>query len=189
MQQEEGWVVCRAFKKPSPSHKQSGFESWNNTCYDRSESSRYRPPSYPSIRRPSTIIHNFDLLNNHGTTSNLMNQSHSAYEHQMLELPKLDSPSISTSFTTNDNNFEQSGVADNDQIQDSTDQDDKSNKFGNELYSEWKSFDKLFESQVMGTSSSYAYPNMALVPHNDDGLLDGDQNHLNNLVLECFPDL
>ncbi|KAK4387271.1 NAC domain-containing protein 30 [Sesamum angolense] len=94
--QEEGWVVCRAFKKPSPSHKQLGFESWNNGgCYERSESSRYRPPPYPSTTpRPSTIVrNNFDL----GSTTNLINQSlesrHSAYhEHdQMVELPKLDS--------------------------------------------------------------------------------------------------
>ncbi|KAL0369192.1 UNVERIFIED_CONTAM: NAC domain-containing protein 30 [Sesamum calycinum] len=178
--QEEGWVVCRAFKKPSPSpsHKQLGFESWNNGgCYERSESSRYRPPPYPSTTpRPSTIIHNnFDL----GSTTNLINQTlesrHSAYhEHdQMVELPKLDSP---TSFTTNDN----SGNEDTNHV------DDK-NKFGNESYSEWKSFDKLFESQVMGTSSC-AHPNMALlVPHNDE--LDAQNHLISNVVLECFPDL
>ncbi|KAL0432146.1 UNVERIFIED_CONTAM: NAC domain-containing protein 30 [Sesamum latifolium] len=106
--QEEGWVVCRAFKKPSPSHKQSGFESWNNSsCYGRSESSRYRPPPYPSTTRPSTIIHNFEVRT---TINQSLESRHSAYhEHdRRVELPKLDSP---TSLTTNDNST--TGVAGN----------------------------------------------------------------------------
>ncbi|KAG8378404.1 hypothetical protein BUALT_Bualt08G0133900 [Buddleja alternifolia] len=164
--QEEGWVVCRAFKKPSPSHKQ-GFEAWNNAYYIRN-STNYRPPSYPST---STLIHNFDPLNQ-GTNFN----QPQLFENQMVDLPKLDSPSISTSFATNDNNFDHSTTAvANEEIE------DEKGSFGNE-FSEWKSFDKLLESQVIGTSSSYGYTNMPLVPHNDE--LDA-QNHL----LECFPDL
>ncbi|KAI3460652.1 hypothetical protein Pfo_017315 [Paulownia fortunei] len=177
--QEEGWVVCRAFKKPSPSHKQ-GFEAWNNTYYVRSDSSHYRPPSFSST--PSTSIQNFDLLNQ-GTNLNQLpfppeslKSSHSLFESQMVELPKLDSPSISTSFTTNDNNFEHSGVA-------NEDNEDEKRNFGDQ-YSEWESFDKLLASQVIGPSS-YPYTNMPLLPHNDE--LDA-QNHISH-VLECFPDL
>ncbi|KAI3464400.1 hypothetical protein Pfo_021063 [Paulownia fortunei] len=155
--QEEGWVVCRAFKKPNPSHKQ-GFEAWNNAYYIRNSSS-YRPPSYPST--PS-LMHNFEPALNQGTSFHqppfppeTVKSSHSPFEGQMVELPKLDSPSISTSFATNDNNFEHSAVA-NEDIE-----DEKSN-FGNQ-FSDWKSFDRLLASQVIGPSS-YAYTNMPLVP-------------------------
>lgn len=178
MKQEEGWVVCRAFKKPCPSHKQ-GFEPWNNGYYVRSDSSYYRPPSFPSTMS-STVIHNFDLVN-HGTNldqppfpSESFKSSNSPFESPMIELPNLDSPSISTSFTTNDNNFEQ---ANEDIIE------DEKRNLGNQ-FSDWKSFDKLLASQFIGPSS-YAYTNMPLVPHYDD--LDA-QNQICH-VLECFPDL
>ncbi|PIN02220.1 hypothetical protein CDL12_25263 [Handroanthus impetiginosus] len=159
--QEEGWVVCRAFKKPSPSHQKQGFEAWNNPYgHFRSESSHYRPPYFPS--------HNFDLLINHGTNLNQsLNCSQSPFESQVLELPNLDSPSISTSFTTNENNIE-----------------DEKNNYGNQ-YSEWKCFDELLQSQVIG-ASSYARTNMALAPHNDD---ESDARYHLSSVLECFPDL
>lgn len=175
MQQEEGWVVCRAFKKPNPSHKQA-FEAWNNTYYMRNSSS-YRPPSYPST--PS-LMHNFDPNLNQGTSlhqppcppETSLKSSNSPFESQLVELPKLDSPSISTSFATNNNNFANEDI------------EDGKSSFCNQ-FSDWKSFDKLFgSSQVIGTSS-YSYTNMPLVPHNDE--LDA-QNHLSH-VLECFPDL
>ncbi|KAK4413298.1 NAC domain-containing protein 30 [Sesamum alatum] len=181
--QEEGWVVCRAFKKPNPSHKQ-GFEAWNNAYYIRN-SSNYRLPSYPTTS--STIMHNnFDSSLNQGTTSNFhqssfpaestLKSSHSPFESQVVELPKLDSPSISTSFATNDTNFEHSFVANDQETE-----DEKSN-FGNQ-FSDWN---KLLATQVNGVSS-YAYTNMALLPHSDDEL--DAQNHLSHVLDQCFPDL
>lgn len=109
---------------------------------------------------PSTILDNLDHLLNQGTNSDL-NQS---------PFPKLDSPSISTSFTTNENiNLQHSGLA----IEDMSTEDDqqKISCVGNDLYtySEWKNFDKLLELESqpsMGTSSSYAYT--ALLRHDDE---------------------
>ncbi|KAK6129595.1 hypothetical protein DH2020_036666 [Rehmannia glutinosa] len=173
--QEEGWVVCRAFKKPNPSHKQ-GYEAWNNAYYIRNNNNIYRPPSYPTPNQ----MRNYNSTPNQATNFHqppiLFPLETSPFEiSQMVDLPNLDSPSISTSFATNDNNFEHSTVLASEEIE-----DEKSN-FGDQ-FCDWKSFDKL-----IGSSSSYGYTNMPLViPNNDDEI--GAQNHLSH-VLECFPDL
>ncbi|KAK6115527.1 hypothetical protein DH2020_007796 [Rehmannia glutinosa] len=168
--QEEGWVVCRAFKKPCPSHKQ-GFEAWNNSYF---YGSHYRNPSFPSTT--NTIIHNFDddLLINQGSTN--LNQPQMSFpisEKQMIELPKLDRPSISNNIFEHDEDIHE---------------DEKRNFGYNELYNEWKSFDyKLLASHQVIGPSSYAYTNTPLLlPHNDE--LHA-QAHLSADVLECFPDL
>ncbi|KAG8389690.1 hypothetical protein BUALT_Bualt01G0005000 [Buddleja alternifolia] len=148
--QEEGWVVCRAFKKPNPSFKQ-GFESWNNNTY---YGSHYQPLSYPIT--PDNIIPDFDLLN-----QGPIFQHQPPPFPQMVELPKVDSPSISTCFTTTTNN--------------ENIEDDKSSLDNNQYFSEWKSFDKLFGPQFI-EPSSYEYTNMPLLP-------------LNYVFDQCFPDL
>ncbi|KAL7128448.1 hypothetical protein ABFS83_14G317800 [Erythranthe nasuta] len=192
--QEEGWVVCRAFKKPSPSHKQ-GFEAWKNPNYyarSSSDITNYRhPSSFPSTST-NLLIHKDDILDDVGLISNQSGASNSCTPvnnnqppltmfpvdqpdndlktgvisrleiSQMVELPKLDSPS-----------------------------DDKiSSSFGDMLYSEWKSFDKLLDATCTqveeinaASSSSYAYTNM----HDYHDLLD-DHTHISH-VLECFPHL
>lgn len=171
--QEEGWVVCRAFKKLSPTHKQ-GYESWNNSYYARSDSSsssHYGLPSFPNSLNSPTININQDLIN-HGAAN--LDHHHPPFPSHdclikstshMIELPKLDSPSISTSFTTNDNNLEE-------------DQETMING--------WKRFDKLLDCEAI-EPSSFAYTNMGLVPHNDHHELD-DHAHISH-VLECFHDL
>lgn len=171
-------MVCRAFKKPNPSHKQ-GYEAWN---YMRNMN--YRPPSYPNNQ--NLMPNNFNP--NQSQTPNFhqppflaeaLNSSSCTFDNQMVEIPKLDSPSISTSFATNDTNFASEEA-----------HEDIKSSFGSH-FSEWKSFDKLLGSssssshQFIGSSSSFDYANMPLVPHNDE--LDA-QSHLSH-VLECFPDL
>ncbi|KAL3634725.1 hypothetical protein CASFOL_021779 [Castilleja foliolosa] len=156
--QEEGWVVCRAFKKPSPSHKQ-GEANWNNMI------NSYYSISSPSTSSSSTLLQDFNIINQwtNNNNNNNNNQLVSNFDQNgLVELPNLrDSPSISTSFVVNDNIFEKT--------------------------SEWKSFDKLLESQVIGNSSFLQHPNMPLLPHNVDDVIDA-QTHMSHL-LECFPDL
>ncbi|KAL8482595.1 hypothetical protein ACS0TY_028676 [Phlomoides rotata] len=143
--QEEGWVVCRAFKKPNPSHKQ-GLDAWNYM-----NRNNYRPPSYPNNLLHNTFDHNLNHATNFHQPQfpqlDTLKSCNSPFETQIVELPKLDSPSISTSFATNEESHEKGN-------------------FGNQ-FSDWKSFDKLFaDSEVVGSSSSsYAYTNM---PHSDD---------------------
>ncbi|EYU22848.1 hypothetical protein ABFS82_03G110300 [Erythranthe guttata] len=169
--QEEGWVVCRAFKKPNPSHKQGG---WNNNGYYIRNSTGYynnRPPSYPSTSS-STLMCNYDPA---------LNQ-----ESNFLQSP-FDSSSISTGFVAiNDNSFEGSGGVLANHEENINIEDEKSG-FSNEFGDEWKSFDNGVGQP--SSSSSYSYTNMPLLlPHiniiNDD--VDA-QNHLSH-VLECFHD-
>lgn len=172
--QEEGWVVCRAFKKLSPTHKQ-GFESWNNSLYyarSDSSSSHYSLPSFPNSLNSPTININQDLIINHGAANLDHDHHHPPFPSHdclmikstshMIELPKLDSPSISTSF---DKNLEE-------------DQETRING--------WKRFDKLLDCEA-SEPSSFAYTNMGLVPLNDHHELD-DHAHITH-VLECFHDL
>ncbi|KAH6776673.1 vascular related NAC-domain protein 7 [Perilla frutescens var. hirtella] len=180
--QEEGWVVCRAFKKPNPSHKQ--FEAWSymRNMNNSSSSSSYMPPSYPNT---PNLMQIFEPNSNQTQgTNNFHHQppfptsSNSPFDSQMVEIPKLDSPSISTSFATNDTCSFANEEA----------HEDSKSSFGNH-FSEWKSFEKLLGSsshQLIG-SSSYDYTNivMPLPPHSEE--LDA-QSHLSH-VLECFPEL
>ncbi|CAA0827823.1 NAC domain-containing protein 30 [Striga hermonthica] len=171
--QEEGWVVCRAFKKPNPSHKQ-GFEAWNNAYYIRDNANTYKPPSYPNT---PNLMANYDQAANFINPVTFPSKSHQGpFESQiMVELPKLDSPSISTSFINNDNNsFEHSVVMANEEIE------DEKGDFGNQFCEDWRSFDRL-----IGSSSYVNYPNTALVPNGDS--MDS-HSHFSSCVLECFPD-
>lgn len=170
MKQEEGWVVCRAFKKLSPNHKQQGFEHWNNSYFAGARSDNnhiYRPPSFPAIN-------NLDHLINHGSTTNHYPPFQSDGScSQIFDLPKLDSPSMSTSFTTNDNNVEEA-------------EDETRNNVGyDQQHSVWRSFDKLLDCQEM-EPSSFSYTNMPLAPHINDEL--DAHAHITH-VLECFHDL
>ncbi|KAL2497310.1 NAC domain-containing protein 30 [Abeliophyllum distichum] len=132
--QEEGWVVCRAFKKPTPSQKQ-GFEAWNNPYYDIS----YRPPSYPNFH-PSPFAADQQLISNN-----------TRFEYQRVELPKLDSPSISATRES----FEHNAIACNE------DTGDEKRNYDNQ-YSDWKNLDKLLASQAIDEPPSYAYRRVEL---------------------------
>ncbi|KAL3641401.1 hypothetical protein CASFOL_016369 [Castilleja foliolosa] len=180
--QEEGWVVCRAFKKPNPSTKQ-GYEGWNNAYYIRNNNINiYKPPSYQSN---NNLMHNYDSTPNQIPSYNQpqifpIKSCHSPFEN-MVDIQNLDSPN------TNDNSFDHSFLAGNEKII----EDDQKGEFGNQ-FCDWKSFDKLISSsQVIGSSSSssnYGYPNMGLVHNNnlDHEILEA-QNHF-SYALECFPD-
>ncbi|KAM3308430.1 NAC domain-containing protein 37 [Capsicum baccatum] len=178
--QEEGWVVCRAFKKPSP-NKQPSLEAWQNAYYFRGANyTTYRPTSSSLSEITSTPPMHHQPLNNtnafnqptnfHQFTSNpshdhqnmiINNSSHNFFENQLVELPQLDSPTnISTTFCTKDTSFgEQSYTANNNE--DDRDEEKHSNGINNsQFYGDWKNFDTLVEPP----------------------------SHISHL-LECFPDL
>ncbi|CAA0809889.1 NAC domain-containing protein 30 [Striga hermonthica] len=171
--QEEGWVVCRAFKKPSPSHKQ-GFEAWKNAYYIRNNDDAYKPPSYPST---PNLMPNYDpaldqAANFQPTPIFSAKSLQGPFKSQIVELRKLDSPS----FATNDSSFEHSVMAD-EEIE------NEKGSFGNQFYDEWRSFDKMIAPQVVGSSSPYAYPSAPLV--SNGGVMDAHSHF--SCVLECFP--
>lgn len=107
--QEEGWVVCRAFKKPSPNQNQV-IGAWNSyqhqaLYYDlknntnNNNSQFVRSPSFSDAMTPHThMVNSSDqqLPNLHNPyTSNL-------HHHQLVQLPNLESPKLSTNFGTNE---------------------------------------------------------------------------------------
>ncbi|KAG6406053.1 hypothetical protein SASPL_133649 [Salvia splendens] len=111
----------------------AGF--WEETRLSNNHSHTSTPPSFPMIEN----------LDHH-----LLFQSDGS--SHIFELPKLDSPSISTSFTTNDNSFEEAE---------------------DEMRSVWNNLEKLLDSQETEPSSfPFAYSNMPLAPHkhNNDEL-------------------
>ncbi|XP_006351930.1 NAC domain-containing protein 30 [Solanum tuberosum] len=173
--QEEGWVVCRAFKKPSPSNNNIAYNYYmrgTNTSYStRPPPSLSQIPSYNininPLNQTSNFNHQFPF--NHQVSS----QNNIVYDNNQLvihELPQLDSPTISTSLATNDHQGQNSMNNNNNEDQ---------------FCDEWNIDDKLFAPQVImnmeaPSSSSYSYPNFPLV--------DDDQNHMSQL-LQCYPDL
>ncbi|GAB4861433.1 hypothetical protein Ancab_036635 [Ancistrocladus abbreviatus] len=173
--QEEGWVVCRAFKKPSPSHRQ-GFEAWNHHYYLRNNT-HIGSPSVPHIASPildsnqactshHQQLQSFGFDQEYLVTSDNTNYAieqhrnsiNPADDNQLVDLPRLDSPSLSTSLATNEG-FNSISTEDYDE------------KSG----SNWNFFDSLVAPQI---------------PHQHDHF--DQQLHSDNQVgnfLGCFPNL
>ncbi|MCD9639550.1 hypothetical protein HAX54_024166 [Datura stramonium] len=168
--QEEGWVVCRAFKKPSPANNQPSLELWNNN-YMRGTNTSYttRPP--PSLSRMPSYNNPLNQTSNFNHQDLMMSQI--GYENQLvIELPQLDSPTISSSLATKDHH----------QVQYSYNEEEK-NSYG-QFCDEWNIDDKLFAPQVMNNieaSSSYSFHNIPLV-------ITCEDDHITQL-LQCYPDL
>ncbi|KAL9229079.1 hypothetical protein vseg_004592 [Gypsophila vaccaria] len=171
MEQEEGWVVCRAFKKPSPSHKQ-GFDAWNHhyNYYLRNHNHHLiASPSVPDLASPTEMTDSITTQCNTNTNAfhpqqpfgnfeqeYTSNSSVNLIDSQLIDLPRLDSPSLSTSFAPKDA-FDQHG--------------DHERHSGRK----WEILEDLFSNT----------PNSQLVPH--DHQLEG-QNQLSGFF-GCFPDL
>ncbi|KAJ8551186.1 hypothetical protein K7X08_000556 [Anisodus acutangulus] len=180
--QEEGWVVCRAFKKPSPANNKP---SWDNIAYNnymRGNNTSYTTIPSPSLPQMSSTPMHYNPLNAFNQTSNFnqfpfndhqdLISSQIGYENQLvIELPQLDSPTISTSLATKDYQGRNFMASNN---------EEEKNICGNngQFCDEWNIDDKLF-----APSSSCSFPNLPLAITRDD-----DQNHMNQL-LQCYPDL
>ncbi|KAG6624941.1 NAC domain-containing protein 30-like [Carya illinoinensis] len=188
--QEEGWVVCRAFKKPSPNHRQ-GFEAWVHGHYHR-DNSQVRPPAFSDLvgsttheevnpnqaatfDYPQPIMINSvrqELVCSHGT--NLL-------ANQLIELPQLaDSPStLSTSLATKEGNLQHNGIAINEDFE-----DERSSITSH--YIDWRNLDDLLSSQFStpATTNSFPHPNFPLIAQENEA-----QNNAGGHFLGCFPDL
>ncbi|GAU15946.1 hypothetical protein TSUD_41690 [Trifolium subterraneum] len=110
---EEGWVVCRAFKKPSPSHR-PGYEPWYSNSNQHQQPQYFRDDQNYATTRPlsmTDILHENRLLLQHNPTTEegtsfshnfsndqqfLSNQTTLVMDNkQLIELPQLDSPTTS----------------------------------------------------------------------------------------------
>ncbi|KAF8411866.1 hypothetical protein HHK36_004425 [Tetracentron sinense] len=174
--QDEGWVVCRAFKKPSPSHKQ-GFEAWNHAYYMRN-GGHIGLQSLADIASPMEAVdpHQITNFNQHPFVSEQeLGSRHTHLGHQLIEIPQLDSPTISTSLATKEG-FEPSGII-NEYLE-----DERNNR--GEQFIDWKMMDKLLASQLSETTSC-SNLNFPLIPQHYDLDTQIHENHL----LGYFPNL
>ncbi|KAI9098446.1 hypothetical protein K1719_025071 [Acacia pycnantha] len=202
--QEEGWVVCRAFKKPSPTtQNRQSFECWSSQAlFFRDQISN---PSRPqSLSFPNETLNQMLYPTNEGPsfshpfTSNQHHQQFVSLEDnnnsQLVELiPQLHSPTTARAvkqhgFTNEDcynNSQEGTTTTNNNNVNDGQGID-------------WKSLDNLFTSQFADDNTAsaaaaaayFSHPNMPLMPHNSsshDQQVLQPQNHQASHVLGCFP--
>ncbi|XP_038899845.1 NAC domain-containing protein 30-like [Benincasa hispida] len=153
--QEEGWVVCRAFKKPNPNQNQV-IGAWNShqhqaLHYDlrnnNSNNSQFvRSPSFSDAMTPHTqMVNSSDqqLSNLHHSYAFDLHhhQLQQQQDYRFIQLPNLESPTLSTSFGTNET---------------------KINNNHDGPYLEWNvDFDDLLSSSQIVETSSSSYPNLA----------------------------
>lgn len=192
--QEEGWVVCRAFKKPSPSHKQ-GFVAWNqhnyynyymrNSNYNSHNSIMDSPLSVQSIPSPTDLPDSSHQATNsfppqpdqmqafaNCEQAYISNSGVNLMENSlMFDLPQLDSPSLSTSLVTKEPFDHQSGVINNEDY-------DHHERSSNSSNNKWDILDTLLGSQMPESTS-------LLLPDHDYDLKADDQNQMESF-LGCF---
>ncbi|MBA0843724.1 hypothetical protein Goarm_000886 [Gossypium armourianum] len=167
---EEGWVVCRAFRKPCPNQRQ-GFEAWSHGYYMR-DNSQVRPPVSLSDIATTSHLHlrrnqGSSFYESYGSEQELVSNSHNFLDsQQVIELPQLDSPITVSPSLAEKEVFHC--------------EEEKSNESSQIHIIDWKNFDNLFNSQLTDTTS-YPYQTAALIPQNDE--LEAQQHHL----LGCFP--
>ncbi|GLU16395.1 hypothetical protein SLE2022_328310 [Rubroshorea leprosula] len=163
--QEEGWVVCRAFIKPSPNQRH-GFESWNHVypvqppISDIGSSSHFVYPNQGASFYQSSYGSDRDLVSNHNYLDN-----------QLIDLPQLDSPSLNSPSLPSREGFQHNLIA--------ADQEEVCNEDSSQLQyiDDWKSLDSLLMSQLTD-APMFSFQNSMILPQNED--------HVNHL-LGCYP--
>ncbi|TXG53131.1 hypothetical protein EZV62_022300 [Acer yangbiense] len=178
---EEGWVVCRAFKKPTPNHRQ-GYEAWNHAYYVRDNTSQFRPnPSFSDhmthhSSTEGTSFHQPVIGSNQPEYVSNINQTFLDNQLNIIhELPQLDSPSLSTRFATQEGNLQHNIIIANNNNDDF--EEEKSQ------FIDWKNLDSLLASQLV-----QPYPNMALPQdYNELEEAHDHQDHFSH-ILGCLND-
>ncbi|KAK6246597.1 hypothetical protein SCA6_009687 [Theobroma cacao] len=175
---EEGWVVCRAFRKPSPNQRQ-GFEAWNHAYYIR-DNSHVRPPmSISDIVSTSHHLHPNEGSSFHdqsyGSEQEFVSNHNVLDSQQVIELPQLDSPTTVSPSLAAKEGFQRNFATNYEDCE-----EEKSNN--SSQYIDWKNLDNFLASQLTDTTS-YPYQTAPLIPQNYE--LDA-QEHVSHL-LGCFP--
>ena len=138
--QEEGWVVCRAFKKRITGQTKKSIEGWDSSYfYDEASgiSSEVDPIDYISRQPQNFLPQNF--LCKQETEADNLNFIHS---DQFVQLPHLESPSLplikrpsSISLISESTNYEE--------------EDQQNTKCNNtKKVTDWRALDKFVASQL-----------------------------------------
>lgn len=146
--QEEGWVVCRAFKKPTP------IQPWNNGYHIRNTNNLRALPPINDTSNPSQSFFVNQARNSKQLLLRDTDQRPSAnnFVHELSNI--IDSPSASRSLATNEDLDYESGI--------------NSNLYDND----WKSITNLLESEL-DKPTPFPDSTMPLIAyHNDNNELD-----------------
>ncbi|KAI4352863.1 hypothetical protein L6164_007074 [Bauhinia variegata] len=183
--QAKGWVVCRAFRKPSPSQR-PGFEGWSNEAQYFREHSYARTTSFADILQETSnnLLHPTDQGTSFSTHQSFVSdQQQFILNQQLVELPQLDSPTASLAVKENGNGLTKS-------------HEERSNsKINGQCSIDWKSLDNLFASQLTDTAAAFFphsnLPMMSHAHHSHDlqQQLQNQASHHMSHILGCFPDL
>ncbi|KAJ4965950.1 hypothetical protein NE237_017799 [Protea cynaroides] len=178
--QAKGWVVCRAFKKPSPSHSQGFPMMMNRAYYPRGHDHHIEIRSFADIISPVQVVNHYQGTSNFPhqpiyCEQELVMSKNSHLDHQLIDLPQLDSPTLSTNLATREG-FEPSGTS-------KEDYDDEMNRHGSQVV-DWRTLDELLASQLSGTTSCPP-TNFPLVQQD----YDQDLQNQGTSLLGCFHNL
>ncbi|EHA8586788.1 NAC domain-containing protein 30 [Cocos nucifera] len=154
---EEGWVVCRAFRKPSPNQRQ----------FCNPIDAQFRLESLVNNTSPNRFMESYPggNLQEKPTGCGGELESKNTLPSHVLELPTLDSPRLSTSLSAKEF-FEPNVVGDEEHDANRSDCE------GQLL--DWKVLDKLLSSQLNESASS----SMPIVPVNYDAGVQSQDHFL-----------
>lgn len=187
--------MCRAFRKPSPSHRQ-GFEPWCSSSssqphYFRDQQSYARPLSIADILNETHhVLHpaaegtSFSLPFSSEQQQFLPNQT--VMDKQLLiELPQLDSPTapLSASLAIKECNQQHHNINGLTNEEYCSDEIRSNINSGGQGGIDWKSLDNLFASQM--TDSAYNLSHPMMIPHS---IHDIQAQNQDSHILGCFPD-
>ena len=150
--QEEGWVVCRAFKKPTPNPR---------PCYNTyspfyiRDHDQYVLEQLPDVTRPMRIMESNPGGNFHEQPLGFGGENEPKLTCGIFEIPRLDSPSMTTNLATSECFDASSMTNKRDQ---NTQRDESRGQF-----IDWKVLDKLLSSQL-SESVSGSNSNLPMVP-------------------------
>ncbi|XP_026662097.1 NAC domain-containing protein 30-like [Phoenix dactylifera] len=162
--QEEGWVVCRAFRKPSPNQRQC-FNNYNPTCYNNNDAQRGLG-SLVNITSPNRFMESYPggNLQEQPTGCGGDLESKNTLLSHVLVLPQLESPRLSTSLSAKECFEPNVRSVPSDEEHAATRSDCE------EQLIDWKVLDKLLSSQLNESASS-------IVPVNYDAGAQSQGDH------------
>ncbi|XP_068661799.1 NAC domain-containing protein 105-like [Aristolochia californica] len=152
--QEEGWVVCRAFRKPTPNQRRSNNDAWEPNYFLRNDHELGSQTLADVINsNPTHVINSYmtdPLCHDEGFCSK---QSHLV---QLLDLPQLESPSLSHSLTSKEGMEPTATINEEQQCR------DKEFHYEPQL-TDWRTLDNLLAPQLNdgALSSTSSLPSIA----------------------------
>ncbi|KAK6939780.1 hypothetical protein RJ641_029311 [Dillenia turbinata] len=191
------WMCFSLRRKDGfPNNKQGLYEIWNNQAHYFRDNCHLLSPSYSntmSMIHPnqSTVLHQQAPIANLKQELSCNNHHHHPLflANQLIDLPKLDSPSLSPSLATLENDLPANDL-------EFYNDGRKNMNCSSTLYNDWGDLDCLVDSQISETTLSVLCPNTTNLPSpmmssNTDNHVDfdtqGQISHHHHLG--CFPNL